>query len=116
VDANLQAAGFTNEDFGAVISGASFQRNKPAPDVFLAAAEAMGLPPAECVVLEDAPAGVQAARAAGMRVVGVTTTLSAAEMAAEGPDTVFGEVGDMRVEDVIGLQYAQQPMSAASQQ
>jgi beta-phosphoglucomutase len=44
---------------------------KPAPDIFLAAAAALGLAPAVCVVIEDAAAGVDAARAAGMRCVGV---------------------------------------------
>jgi pseudouridine-5'-monophosphatase len=46
-------------------------RGKPAPDIFLVAAAALGAPPASCVVIEDAPAGVDAARAAGMQVVAV---------------------------------------------
>lgn len=47
------------------------RRGKPAPDIFLVAAEALGANPQDCVVVEDAPAGVQAARAAGMRVVAI---------------------------------------------
>jgi len=46
-------------------------RGKPAPDIFLVAADSLAAAPADCVVVEDAPAGVQAARAAGMRVVAV---------------------------------------------
>jgi pseudouridine-5'-monophosphatase len=46
-------------------------RGKPAPDIFLAAADALGARPDTCVVIEDAPAGVDAARAAGMMVVAV---------------------------------------------
>ncbi len=46
-------------------------RGKPAPDVYLLAAQRLGLPPARCLVLEDAPNGVAAARAAGMRCVAV---------------------------------------------
>ncbi|MGH7896014.1 MAG: HAD-IA family hydrolase [Candidatus Binatia bacterium] len=46
-------------------------RGKPAPDIFLVAAEELGAPPASCVVIEDAPAGVEAARAAGMQVIAV---------------------------------------------
>lgn len=47
------------------------QRPKPAPDIFLVAAEALGVEPAACLVIEDAPSGVQAAIAAGMRVIAV---------------------------------------------
>jgi pseudouridine-5'-monophosphatase len=44
-------------------------RSKPAPDIFLAAAQDLGAPPADCVVFEDSPFGVEAARAAGMQVI-----------------------------------------------
>jgi mannitol-1-/sugar-/sorbitol-6-phosphatase len=47
---------------------------KPSPDVYLMAAAAVGASPSECIVIEDAPAGIQAARAAGMAVVALTTT------------------------------------------
>jgi beta-phosphoglucomutase len=56
----------------AVVSGEEAPRGKPAPDIFLAAARALSLSPVNCVVIEDAVAGVQAARAAGMRCVAVT--------------------------------------------
>ena len=46
-------------------------RGKPAPDIFLVAAAALGAPPDRCLVIEDAPAGVDAARAAGMQVVAI---------------------------------------------
>jgi sugar-phosphatase len=58
-------------------------RGKPSPDVYLLAATRLGQPPAECLVLEDAPAGTQAARAAGMSVVGLTTTHPADRLAAD---------------------------------
>jgi HAD superfamily hydrolase (TIGR01509 family) len=64
----------TDGIFSAIVSGDDVTRGKPAPDIFLKAADRLGLPPGECVVFEDAPAGVEAARAAGMRVVGVLTT------------------------------------------
>jgi sugar-phosphatase len=53
---------------------------KPDPEGYLRAARELGADPAECVVLEDAPAGVEAGRAAGMLVVGVLTTHSAREL------------------------------------
>jgi len=49
-------------------------RGKPGPDAYLLAAEALGAAPADCLVIEYAPAGIQAARAAGMPVVALTTT------------------------------------------
>jgi HAD superfamily hydrolase (TIGR01509 family) len=64
----------TDGMFSAIVSGDDVTRGKPAPDIFLKAAERIGLPPEKCVVFEDAPAGVEAARAAGMRVVGLLTT------------------------------------------
>jgi len=55
----------------AVVSADDVGRGKPDPAIFLAAAERLGLPPARCVVVEDAPAGLEAARRAGMRSIGV---------------------------------------------
>lgn len=65
VDANLAAAGFDASEFDAVVAADKFDAIKPAPDIFLAAAQLMGVPPSACVVVEDAPAGIQAARNAG---------------------------------------------------
>lgn len=56
--------------FKAVVSGDEIVRGKPSPDIFLLAAERMRLAPGQCVVIEDAIAGIQAARKAGMKCVG----------------------------------------------
>jgi beta-phosphoglucomutase len=72
--------------FGAVVTGMDVTRGKPDPQVFLLAAQRLGVPPARCVVIEDAAPGVDAAHAAGMRCVGLVSTgrtpqeLSAADM------------------------------------
>ena len=58
---------------GAVAAGDEVEHAKPAPDIFLLAAERLGVDPAHCVALEDSPAGCQAAAAAGMRVLAVPT-------------------------------------------
>lgn len=60
--------------FRVAVTAEHVQRGKPAPDVFLEVSRRLGMEPARCVVFEDAPAGVEAGRAAGMKVVGVTTT------------------------------------------
>jgi len=57
--------------FDAIVDGTMVSKAKPNPEVFLKAAEGLRLPPADCCVFEDAPAGVQAAKSAGMKVIGV---------------------------------------------
>ncbi|MCC7353287.1 MAG: HAD family phosphatase [Anaerolineae bacterium] len=70
----------TSEVFGATVAAEDVSQGKPAPDVFLTAAARLRVPPARCIVVEDAPPGVEAARAAGMRCIAVTTTRPAAEL------------------------------------
>lgn len=55
-----------------LFSATQVKHGKPAPDLFLFAADQMGVPPSDCVVIEDSLAGVEAGRAAGMRVIGFT--------------------------------------------
>lgn len=59
------------ELFDAIADGGSVERQKPAPDLFLFAAQALGLLPSECVVVEDAAAGIQAAKAGGFYALGL---------------------------------------------
>jgi len=60
--------------FSAVVTGCDVHRGKPDPQVFLLAAERLGVPPARCAVIEDAPAGIAAANTAGMASVGLLST------------------------------------------
>ncbi|HXX67833.1 MAG TPA: HAD family phosphatase [Polyangiaceae bacterium] len=62
------------ERFDVVVGEAEVTRAKPDPEIYLTAAARLGLRPAECIAFEDSLVGVASARAAGMRVVGVTTT------------------------------------------
>lgn len=75
VDFILNGAGI-RKYFRAIVDGSQVARAKPAPDVYLRGAELMDAAPGNCIVFEDSPVGIQAARAAGMRVVGVLTHAS----------------------------------------
>ncbi len=80
---------------GRIFSAEDVANGKPAPDLFLHAAERMAAEPAGCVVVEDSRPGVQAARAAGMRVLAFAGGLATAEVL-EGPDTiVFDDMRDL---------------------
>lgn len=68
----------------ALISADDVRAGKPDPEGYLTAARRLDVPPTRCVVFEDAPAGVAAARAAGMRVVGVVGTVEAEELRCDG--------------------------------
>ena len=82
LDRTLARAGL---DFAVTIAGDEVEHGKPAPDMFLLAAERLGVDPSRCVVVEDSPAGIAAGRAAGMptlgvcRVQGTESTLSEAD-------------------------------------
>ena len=77
--------------FGTMVDGSQVQRGKPAPDVFLIGAQRLGVAPAACAVIEDAPVGIRSAVAAGMLPVAVATTHTQAELLAAGAAFVFRE-------------------------
>jgi len=79
--------------FPFVVRSDTVARGKPHPDVFLAAAERLGVPASECLAFEDAPIGIAAARAAGMSCVALTTTFPAEAFAAHGaaPDAAAAD-------------------------
>jgi mannitol-1-/sugar-/sorbitol-6-phosphatase len=76
--ARLKAVGITIPAVG--VYGEDVLLGKPAPDPFLLAASQMNVLPADCLVLEDTPAGVHGAKAAGMRVIGVATWKTAEDL------------------------------------
>jgi HAD superfamily hydrolase (TIGR01549 family) len=74
IDAVLALRGLRRH-FKAIVSSQDVKRGKPAPDIFLRTAELLGVNPGKCWVIEDSAAGVEAAKAAGMRVIGITNSL-----------------------------------------
>jgi beta-phosphoglucomutase len=82
--------------FDAISDGHSVERQKPAPDLFLHAAAQLNFPPAECVVVEDAAAGIEAAKAGGFRSVG----LGPRERVGEA-ETVFPSLSEVRLADLL---------------
>lgn len=79
--------------FDAEVTGDEVARGKPAPDVFLLAAERLGVEPAAALVLEDAPVGVQAAAAAGMRAICVPHVRTRDLMFPAPPDAILPDLG-----------------------
>lgn len=77
--------------FDAIVTGDDVTRHKPAPDIYLLAAERLGLPPADCLVLEDTPPGVAAAAEAGMIAIAVTNEYSR-ELEFPGARAVVGSL------------------------
>lgn len=75
---------------------------KPDPDVYLAAASGLGVAPSDCLVVEDAPAGIEAARAAGMRVIALTTTHSEAILDADACAPSLAAVHLGRIDPGVG--------------
>lgn len=87
--------------FDAIVSGDRVTHCKPDPEIYLTAAAALGLQPAECVVFEDAKAGIEAARRAGAgRIVALTTTLPrevlAVETAADQIIDTFADITELK--------------------
>ena len=80
VRANLAEIGLPFESFDTVINGLDIERKKPAPDIFLLAARRLGLRPEDCLVVEDAVNGVEAAKNAGMTALGILSSFTKEEL------------------------------------
>jgi HAD superfamily hydrolase (TIGR01509 family) len=77
---NLEEIGLPMDLFQAVVTGLDIEHKKPAPDIFLKAAELLNTDPVHCLVVEDAVSGVAAGKAAGAKVLALTTSFSREEL------------------------------------
>jgi len=92
---NLQEIGIPPSTFGSVVTGLDIEHKKPAPDIFLKAANNLGVAASNCLVVEDAISGVAAGKAAGARVLALTTSFSAEKLsAADWIVPLLSEAGD----------------------
>lgn len=99
--ANLRILGMEDRGFDAVVTGDDVLRKKPYPDIYLEAARRCGVAPGDAWVIEDAESGIQAGKAAGMRVIGLTSTLPSARLTSAGADAVVDRLD--QVADLLGL-------------
>ncbi len=86
--------------FSANVCGRDLRRGKPDPEIFLLAATELGVAPGHCFVVEDAPAGIQAARAGGMAALGVARLGDAALLHAAGADLVVTGLDEVDVAEL----------------
>ena len=93
---NIQAIGVDESIFSALVTGSDVERKKPFPDIYLEGARRVGIDPKDCLVIEDAVSGIQAAHAAGMDAVGVPTTFSKEElMERVHPEYMLNEIKEL---------------------
>lgn len=95
LDARLRAAELPRPE--RLVSAERVGKGKPNPEPYLLGAELVGAAPAECIVVEDAPSGVRAGKAAGCRVLGVVGTHSAEDLRAAGAEWVVASLEEVRV-------------------
>jgi HAD superfamily hydrolase (TIGR01509 family) len=100
IEANLDQIGLPAAGWDAVICAEDVVHKKPAPDIFLAGARRLGRAPGECVVIEDAINGIEAAKAAGMRCVAVAQSFATDRLVQA--DLVRARVSEVTLEDLTG--------------
>jgi HAD superfamily hydrolase (TIGR01509 family) len=95
---NLKESGLSPETFDAIVTGQDVVNKKPDPEIFILAAKKLGLSPEKCLVVEDAVSGVAAAKAAGAKCLGLTTSFTPEDLSeadwiapnlAKAPDEVL---------------------------
>jgi sugar-phosphatase len=81
-----------------LVTSSDVQRGKPDPEPYLKGAASLGLPPADCIVVEDAPSGIRAGKASGARVLALRTTDSDPELAAAGADWIVTDLSSVKLD------------------
>lgn len=102
MNGNLREIGLPPETFEVCITGDDIQRKKPDPQIFQVAAARLGVQSTACLVVEDAVAGVQAAKSAGARCLGLTTTFDSARLRLAGADLTARDFTEVDLAYVLG--------------
>ena len=93
---NLRAIGVEEGFFDAFVTGDKIKNLKPHPEIYLTGAKLAGAAPDQCLVVEDAPSGIKAAHAGGMKAVGITTSFSEDYLVKEaGPDYIIHSLEEL---------------------
>jgi HAD superfamily hydrolase (TIGR01509 family) len=95
LEGNLSQIGIPPASFDAIVTGSDIQRKKPFPDIFELAAARLGLPCDRCLVVEDAPSGIQAGKAAGAMCLGLTTSFDEATLRHAGADWIAPDLAQI---------------------
>ncbi len=93
VNANLKAAHLPFNLFDCVITGSDITKSKPDPEIFLTAANRMGLKPENCIVVEDAVSGIKGATAGGMKSLGITSSFDSDTLKSVGATITAENIG-----------------------
>jgi HAD superfamily hydrolase (TIGR01509 family) len=88
MDGNLRQIGLPPEFFDSCVTGSEVERKKPDPQIFQVAARHLNCASGECLVVEDSPIGIQAARSAGSPCLGITSTFAAEDLRNQGADWI----------------------------
>jgi sugar-phosphatase len=81
-----------------MITSDDVQRGKPDPEPYLKAAQILGFPPADCIVVEDAPAGIRAGQSSGARVLALRTTAPDPELTQSGATWIIKDLASLRLD------------------
>ena len=94
----LRAAGFAIPKH--LVTSNDIQRGKPDPEPYIKGAQILGLSPADCIVIEDAPAGIQSGKAAGSRVIALRTTTPDSALRAAGADWIVTDCSEISLQSI----------------
>lgn len=101
VEASLQRISL-GDAFEVLVTGDEVENGKPDPEIYLRTAEKLGVEPADCLAFEDAPAGIESAKRAGMAVWAVRTEYTRG-LDLPGPDREFDSLANVDMTDIVGV-------------